>query len=156
MQPPTQAVVAGFLAFVGLGVSVFLFLPSQTRQCCDETSAVKALRIIDNAESQYARQYPDRGFACSLHALGGSNGASASSQAAGFLSQDLEGGRKAGYLVYIAECTQQADKIRGYRVTGYKVVAIPVERSRPGFCSDQSGAIRYDPRGGDLCTELVQ
>ena len=150
MQQPTQAVAAGLLAFVGMGVSVFLFVPSQTCRACEETAAVNALRAIDKAEAQYARKYPDLGFACSLHALGGGNVASPNPQAAGFLKQELEVGRTAGYLVYIAERTQQGEK-----VTGYKVVARPVESSGLGFCSDQSGVTLYDPHGGDRCAELL-
>ena len=40
----------------------------------NETSAISSLRMLNEMEGQYASQYPQHGFACSLPALGGKVG----------------------------------------------------------------------------------
>lgn len=45
------------------------------------------------------------------------------------------------------------------RVTGYQITAVPQTLGKTGdrsFCSDESGQIKYDPKGGSNCTQNLQ
>jgi type IV pilus assembly protein PilA len=120
----------------------------------NETSASNSLRFLNTEEQNYASTYPANGFACSLTALGGSpQSGPPSPEAAQMISSDLAAGHKAGYTFAISNCAKEKD-----RVISYKLTAVP-DRVRHtgarGFCTDQDGAIKFDPRGGTNCTELL-
>ena len=58
----------------------------------------------------------------------------------------------------IAECSRET--VGGHDVfTSYKVLAVPITVGKTGdkgFCSDQDGVIKVDPKGGTNCTEPLQ
>ena len=60
----------------------------------NETSAKQSLRAIQEAETQYATNFPANGFACSLAALGG-NASSGRAESAGVATAAGRSGRRA-------------------------------------------------------------
>ena len=124
-----------------------------------ETSAMQSVRTIGQAELQYNSAYPANGFACSLAVLGGDPKSGApSAQSSQLLSPDLASGQKAGYTFAIANCGKttinNTDQVNSYTLTA--VPNSPGHTGNLGYCTDESGQIRYDPKGGTNCTELLQ
>jgi type IV pilus assembly protein PilA len=124
-----------------------------------QTSAVASLRMLNSMEGEYNSNYPDRGFACSLGALGGEPGSGApTAEAAQLIPSDLASGTKAGYVFTISGCTKTSVHNKEM-VTGYQITAVPTVLHHTGdygFCTDENAQIRFDPRGGTNCTELLQ
>jgi len=123
-----------------------------------ETSAIHSLKSITTAQIQYQSDYPSVGFACTLASLGGDPSAGPPSQSAlQMLPADLSSGDKAGYIFSI-KCSKSS--INGTeRANGYEVTAVPEAPGKSGdrgFCSDQFGAIKFDPAGGTNCTQPLQ
>ena len=80
----------------------------------NETSAKQSLRAIQEAETQYATNFPANGFACSLAALGGNASSGAPNpQASQLLQGDLAGGEKAGYQLQHRELPEGAGQPAG-------------------------------------------
>lgn len=125
----------------------------------DETSALNSMRMINSMEGEYESTYPGRGYAPSLTVMGGKPGSGTPTpEAAQLLPDDLASGVKSGYNFVVAggekNTVNNADQYNGYTVT-----ATPISVGRSGnrsFCSDASGQIRFDPKGGTNCTELLQ
>jgi type IV pilus assembly protein PilA len=122
----------------------------------NETSAIQSVRAIGLAESQYDSTFPMVGYTCSLQALGGDPKTGPPTQAAAqMLQNDLATGVKSGYIFTISNCTKVS--LNGNdRITGYQVTAVPLTVGQTGtrsFCSDQFGAIKFDPAGGNNCTQ---
>ena len=131
----------------------------KTIKRANETSAISSLRDLNQMEGQYSSDYPQHGFACSLSALGGKAGSAAPSpEAAQLINEDLASGSKAGYTFTITNCTKTTiNNIDQYN--SYQINATPntVGKSgNRGFCTDENAQIRYDPKGGTNCTELLQ
>jgi type IV pilus assembly protein PilA len=125
----------------------------------NETSASTSLRMLNEMEGQYASTYPQHGFACSLTALGGKQGsAPPSPEAAQLIADDLSSGTKSGYTFTITGCNKTTvNNIDQYN--SYQIDAVPNSvghSGNRGFCTDENGQIRYDPKGGTNCTELLQ
>jgi type IV pilus assembly protein PilA len=125
----------------------------------NETSAIQSLRAIQEAETQYAAEYPANGFACSLPALGGvaSSGAP-TAQSAQLLQPDLAGGQKSGYTFNLTNCTKTTVNNQD-NYTSYEATAVPQSVGKTGhngFCLDMSGQILKDPTGGTNCTVPIQ
>jgi len=125
----------------------------------NDLSAIHSIHTINQAEIQYESTYPAKGYSCSLAALGGdpSSGAptAASSQ---IISGALTAGYLSGYVFTIGHCTKVTSN-GSDRVTGYQVTAVPETVGKTGdrgFCSDESGQIKYDPTGGSNCTQTLQ
>jgi len=123
-----------------------------------ETSAIHSLKSITTAQIQYQSDYPSVGFACTLAALGGDPSSGPPSQAGlQMLPADLASGDKSGYI-FTVKCSKSA--INGTdRANGYEVTAVPEAVGKSGdrgFCSDQFGAIKFDPTGGTNCTQPLQ
>ena len=130
----------------------------RSRKVAYEVSTIQALRTLNTAEIMYSSTYPT-GFACSLFALGGNpNSGPASPNAAQLITDDLAGGKKFGYTFNISNCTKT--KVNGQdSYTGYQITASPDVAGRNGdrgFCTDESGVIRYDPNGGTNCSVEIQ
>ncbi|MFP5227512.1 MAG: type IV pilin protein [Acidobacteriota bacterium] len=125
----------------------------------NETSAKQSLRAIQEAETQYATNYPANGYACSLAALGGSSSSGPPSpQSAQLLQGDLSGGNKAGYSFNIVNC-QKAPGSQQDNFVSYEVTAVPQvvgKTGHNGYCLDMSGEIKSDPSGGTNCTVAIQ
>jgi type IV pilus assembly protein PilA len=125
----------------------------------NETSAVNSMQVIGSAQIQYESTYPTNGFACSLSTLGGDPKTGNPTPAAAQLIQnDLASGVKSGYIFTINNCTK-VNLGGSDRITGYQVTAVPQtvgQTGNRGFCSDQSGTIKYDPAGGTNCAQNLQ
>jgi type IV pilus assembly protein PilA len=122
----------------------------------DELSAKKSVQTIQQAEMQYATTYPANGYACDLKSLGGDPSAGAPSPAAAQLLQaDLTSGYKSGYIFAIT-CKDKVTVNSVDRYNSYVVTAVPQTVGKSGdrgFCSDQSGAIKFDPAGATNCVQ---
>jgi hypothetical protein len=98
-----------------------------------------AVRSITVANGKYRALYPERGFAPSLQALGGSGGSAA---AAGLLESSVTSGRDENYtMIYTPGPTDSAGRIlrytlsarpRQYQVTGTR-----------SYFADESGIVRW-------------
>jgi type IV pilus assembly protein PilA len=125
----------------------------------NETSAIASVRMINSQEGEYASSYPQHGFACSLTALGGKPGSGTPTpEAAQLIADDLASGNKSGYTFTITGCTKSTiNNVDQYN--SYTINAVPNSvghTGNRGFCTDENGQIRYDPKGGTNCTELLQ
>jgi type IV pilus assembly protein PilA len=143
-------------------VLMLIAIPSYLNyvRLANETSAVKSIQTISQAQTQFSMQYPLSGYACNLTALGGdSHSGPPSATSAEILPPDLASGVKSGYQFTISNCIKNSDN-GSDRVTGFTVVAQPITVGRTGnrtFCSDEAGQIKFDPAGGTNCTQpLVQ
>jgi type IV pilus assembly protein PilA len=125
----------------------------------NETSAVQSVRTIGQAQLQYNSQFPANGFSCSLATLGGDPKSGApTAQAAQLLAADLAGGQKSGYTFAITNCTKVTVNNQDM-YTSYEITAVPQSIGKTGdrgFCSDENNTIRYDPAGGNNCTQPIQ
>jgi type IV pilus assembly protein PilA len=129
------------------------------RKAANEASAIASIRTLNTAEVIYATSYPSKGFACPLAALGGDpNTGGPSADGAQLISDELASGQKSGYTFRISNCDQ--NQVNGHGTyTSYRITAVPSAAGKTrerGFCSDESGAIRYDPGGGTNCAAMVQ
>ena len=125
----------------------------------NETSAIASLRMLNEMEGQYNSTYPQHGFACSLTALGGKVGSGPPTpESAQLIAEDLASGNKSGYTFTITGCNKTTvNNIDQYN--SYQVNAVPTSighSGNRGFCTDENAQIRYDPKGGTNCTELLQ
>ncbi|MGA3262489.1 MAG: prepilin-type N-terminal cleavage/methylation domain-containing protein [Terracidiphilus sp.] len=124
----------------------------------NETSAINSIQVIGSAELQYESTYPSNGYACTLAALGGDpNSGAPSATSAQVLQPDLVSGFKSGYIFTVGNCTKVTVNSTD-RYTGYQVTAVPQSVGKTGdrgFCSDQFGAIKFDPAGGTNCTQSL-
>jgi type IV pilus assembly protein PilA len=125
----------------------------------NETSAVASVRDIVTEEANYNSQYPAHGFSCTLSALGGRAGTDPpSAESAQMIPEDLASGHKSGYTFAIGKCVKvtinNVDQVNSYEIT-----AVPNQvghSGNRGYCADENGQIRFDPKGGTNCTELLQ
>ena len=125
----------------------------------NETSAMASVRMLNSMETEYNSSYPSHGFACSLSTLGGKAGSGTPTpEAAQLIPDDLASGSKAGYNFTISNCAKNTvNNVDQYN--SYQITATPVAVGRSGqrtFCSDESGQIHFDPKGGTNCTEILQ
>lgn len=125
----------------------------------NETSAIASLRMLNEMEGQYNSTYPQHGFACSLTALGGKVGSGPpTAESAQLIAEDLASGNKSGYTFTITGCNKTTvNNIDQYN--SYQINAVPTSighSGNRGFCTDENAQIRYDPKGGTNCTELLQ
>jgi type IV pilus assembly protein PilA len=144
------------MAIIAILMLIAIPTMGNMRRYADETSAQQSIRAINMAESQYEQTYPSSGYACSLPALGGDpKSGPPSATSAQMLQQDLASGIKSGYSFTIGNCTKVSNNGTD-RITGYNVTATPLTVGQTGnraFCSDQFGAIKFDPAGGTNCTQ---
>ena len=125
----------------------------------NETSAIASLRDLNTQEGIYASTYTQHGFACTLPALGGKQGsAPPSAEAAQLIPDDLASGTKAGYTFTIT-CSSKTTNNSVDQYNSYAITAVPNSvghSGNRGFCTDENAQIRFDPKGGTNCTELLQ
>src|SRR5260370_20673265 len=121
--------VAGCIALCFLLATPFLHLE---KPASNEASAFSALRSINIAQSVYAKEHPDRGFAPSLRDLGPSPGAE-------LIDEVLASGLKSRYTItMVAAPPDSAGRIRRYTL-----IALPQRFGKDetrSFFTDQSGA----------------
>lgn len=125
----------------------------------NETSAIASVRMLNSMETEYNSSFPSHGFACSLSTLGGKSGSGTpTAEAAQLIPDDLASGSKAGYNFTIANCQKNTINNQD-QYNSYQITATPISVGKSGnrtFCSDESGQIRFDPKGGTNCTEILQ
>jgi type IV pilus assembly protein PilA len=154
------AVYASLNVLVLVPVLMLLAIPNMLnlKREANETSAILALRAIQEAEMQYNATYPANGFACSLLVLGGNTSPGPpSAQSAQLLPADLVSGQHDGYSFEITNCARAAVKSQEV-FTSYEVTAVPEAAGKSGtngYCLDMNGAIKKDPAGGTNCTVPV-
>ena len=124
----------------------------------NETSAIRSVQAITQAQLQYESTFPTNGYASSLASLGGDPKAGPPTPAASQMLQgDLTSGIKSGYIFAISNCTKV--NLNGTdRITGYQVSAIPETVGKTGdrgFCSDEFGTIKFDPAGATNCAKSL-
>ncbi len=167
MNTPTHRHESGFtlveLLIVMSVILILLTLAIPAMQSVirrgNETSAITSLRMLNEMEGQYSSTYPQHGFACSLTALGGKVGSGPpTAESAQLIPDDLASGHKAGYTFTISNCAKTTiNNVDQYN--SYQITAVPNSvghSGNRGFCTDENGEIRYDPKGGTNCTELLQ
>ncbi len=119
-------------------------------------SAVNSLQKIVQAEMMYSETYPANGFACKLDSLGGNAQAGPPSPTnAQLIPPDLATGFKQGYVFSIT-CTDKVTSNNVDRYNGYTVTGVPQTVGKTGdrgYCTDETGQIKYDPAGGTVCTQ---
>jgi type IV pilus assembly protein PilA len=117
------------------------------RMRANEAAAVASMKTIQTAETLYALEYPEVGYAPNLARLG-SNGSDCEkpgpSNACLIMDETLTGGLKSGYVFEIMGDgkTPSAD---------YSLTATPESAGvsgRCGFSSSQSGEVNVIPTGG--------
>jgi type IV pilus assembly protein PilA len=124
-----------------------------------QTSAVASLKLLNSMEGEYMSNYPSHGFTCSLPALGGkAESGPPTAEAAQLVPDDLATGNKAGYTFTITECSKTTVNNQDQYNT-YKIYAVPNSVGHSGnlgYCTDENAVIRFDPKGGTNCTEMLQ
>lgn len=144
------------MAIIAILMLIAIPTMGNMKRYANETSAMQSIRAINMAESQYENTYPAQGYACTLQALGGDpHSGPPSATSAQMLQQDLASSIKSGYQFTISNCTKNSAN-GSDRVTGYTITAQPLTVGQTGnrtFCSDQFGAIKFDPTGGTNCTQ---
>ena len=114
----------------------------------DQTSAIASVRMLNSMEAEYNSNYPSHGYACSLATLGGKAGSGTPTPAA-----------PPQRPAHHAPRAQAGDHIGVDQYNSYQITATPVAVGRSGnngYCSDETGQIRFDPKGGSNCTEILQ
>jgi prepilin-type N-terminal cleavage/methylation domain-containing protein len=132
-------VVAIILIISAIAIPSYL----RSRMQANEASAVGSLRMINTATVTYSSTYVNVGFPASLVNMGGVNPCTASAAAACLLEDTLAQGSKSGYAF-----TWTGDGATPS--VAYTLTATPLTLGGSGqrqFCTDQAGAIRYDPSG---------
>jgi type IV pilus assembly protein PilA len=146
------------VALAAILLVMALVLPhfEHVRRMADETQAITSLKTLNQSEGEYAAMFPTRGFACSLSALGSETGTGKPTpEDAELIPNDLASGVKAGYRFTISGCSPAGP---GTTSASYAITAVPVKGSQGhrGFCVDQTGKLRFDPKGGTDCTDDLQ
>lgn len=118
------------LGLVGVAVLIplvqaLIVIPLRSSRTLEanEIAAIQSLREIYSAEIEYQKNYPGKGFACSLSALGGTTTyGPPSSQSAHLLHGYLAAGQKSGYSFSIDNCTRVSLKPSAhlYRLRSYR------------------------------------
>lgn len=150
--------IAALASVLVLMTMVVPALEHMTRRA-DETEAIESLRTLNQMEGQYAEDFPQVGFTCSLAELGGDAKAGAPSPAgAQLITKDLAAGSKAGYRFTVSSCVHGMSGGREV-VVGYGIAAVPERPGKTGqrgFCTSQDAHLAADPNGGTNCTELLK
>jgi hypothetical protein len=104
-------------------------------------SAIFSVRAVVAGEAEFAKAHPDVGYTCTLSQL---TGPSSSAWADEVIAGLLKDGRTNGFSLEINGC-QTADGKKPNPT--YYVIARPLRRDMPAFCSDQSGIVKFDDTG---------
>jgi type II secretory pathway pseudopilin PulG len=105
----------------------------------NQASAVRSLRMITNAEANYATSY-DTGFSQTLATLGPPPDAAPNASLAGYIDSELSSGNKEGYNFTYAAGPADANG----RIQSYTLTADPVNSSTGAvhYYVDQTGVVR--------------
>ncbi len=121
-------------------------------------SAVNSLQKVVQAQMMYQESYPSLGYACSLQALGGDphSGETPTATSAQLIPPDLASGFKSGYEFSIA-CGDKVTSNNVDRFNSFTVTAKPQSVGKTGdrgYCTDETGQIKFDPTGGVNCAQI--
>ncbi|MGD0157696.1 MAG: prepilin-type N-terminal cleavage/methylation domain-containing protein [Terracidiphilus sp.] len=121
-------------------------------------SAVNSLQKIVQAQMLYNESYPSLGYACTLEALGGDpHSGPPTTTSAQLLPSDLSSGFKQGYEFSVVcgdkVTTNSVDRFNSFTVTA-KPQTVGKTGDR-GYCTDETGQIKFDPAGGANCTQML-
>lgn len=121
-------------------------------------SAVNSVQKIVQAQMLYEESFPAQGYACTLEALGGDpHSGPPTATNAELLPSDLASGFKQGYEFNIA-CGDKVTNNNVDRFNSFTVTAHPQSVGKTGdrgYCSDETGQIKFDPAGGVNCTQAL-
>lgn len=123
-----------------------------------EKSAIASLRALNMAEGSYSTDFPTHGYACTTAQLGGKSGAAPTPEAAGIIPEDLASGNKSGYTFTIT-CGAKTTINNVDQYSSYTITAVPISVGKTGdrgYCTEPSGQVRIDYKGGTNCTDLLQ
>jgi hypothetical protein len=98
-------------------------------------SAIYRMRVLSNAEAQFARMHPELGYTCSLSQLRSGDET---------VRRVAKNGIDNGYVFEIVGC--QAQGAAKPNAT-YYLTARPLHSGQPAYCSDQSGILKADYNG---------
>jgi hypothetical protein len=125
-----RAALSGLLCCLGV---VLVPIASSQNASDIEKTAVSRMRTLNTAEVTYANTYKDRGFACDIAQLGGTEGQKPTPERAYLVDEKLASGHFNGYrfAVHCPDDHKPADEIR--------IVAVPEDASSGAraFCSEQ-------------------
>jgi type IV pilus assembly protein PilA len=152
--------VLGSILIVAVLVLFVRWLLLRTHNEPNETSAIQTMRTIATAEVTYNSTFPANGYTCSLASLGGDAASgTATAHAAQLIDPALAAtGQKSGYTFAIA-CTAKVTIGTRDVNTSYKITAVPTALGKSGnrgFCLNDTGDLKYDPKGGANCTKPLQ
>ncbi len=119
----------------------------RAKMSANQASAVGSLRTIVTAETDYEKNYQAVGYSAALIDMAGAYGVATDATHAHLIDTQLGSGTKSGYTV-TAVATGGA-----VPTTGFFAKAIPVTVGTTGqlsYCTDESGAIRYQLTGADI------
>jgi type IV pilus assembly protein PilA len=146
------------MAIIAILMLIAIPTVGSLKKKANDLSAQNSVQVITKAELQYSDTYPSNGFACTLPALGGNPTSGApSASSAQILQDDLTSGFKSGYIFTVA-CKDKVTVNGVDRFNSYAITAVPQSVGKTGdrgFCSDQSGIIKFDPAGGTNCTQTL-
>jgi hypothetical protein len=111
-------------------------------QHANEAIAVGNLHRLKTLQSNYAAAHPTKGFACELPQLRATAPVGHTYDPDKFLETETY----VGYRFAVSGCEEGPNGV----VTQYQVTAVPREPGKSGlraFCTDQTGALWYDPYG---------
>lgn len=98
-------------------------------------SAIVRMRVLNAAETQFAKDHPPLGYTCKLSEL---------PSTAEIRRLLAKGSIDNGYAFAITGChAPEAQEPN----SGYYITARPVHSNQPAFCSDQSGIVKADYSG---------
>lgn len=116
-----------------------------------ESSAIKSIQAIHEAQMMFSSSHPDVGFTADLVTLGG-NAQSGGEQ---IIDSNLASGRKSGYTFTYTP----GEKVNG-AIRSYTITAVPDQVGSTGqrrFFSDESGEIHYNASGpADTTSPVIQ
>jgi type IV pilus assembly protein PilA len=125
----------------------------RSRMAANESSAVGTIRTLNTAEVTYATTYPAVGFG-TLTALGGAAASCAGATFASSVNACLVDNTiaqppnfKSGYVFSIPVLTTGTGGTVVVQYNSLAVPSAPGQSGQRGFCSDQSGVIRYNATG---------
>jgi len=127
------------LVLVVLAVSVFGYFAFRTMRGLMMLgyvdSAILRVRVVSDAETQFAKAHPELGYTCTLSELPRSD------VIARLLTKDRIDN---GYAFEIIGCQAGAP---GNPNSTYYITARPLLSEQPAFCSDRSGIVKSDAAG---------